>query len=92
LKHAWNTRLQRLTDLDEFFENERKTMLKYYQDKLKKGKDKKLKKEIESLKSLQFDYEIKFQVLTFWYVHKMSASNLIHAIYYNAHIQIDCGL
>lgn len=67
-------------------------MLKYYQEKMKKGKDKKLKKEVEHLKALQFDNEVKFQILTYWYVHKMAASNLIHAIYYNAHIQIDRGL
>jgi hypothetical protein len=72
--------LIRLADLDEFFENEKEIMARHYTDKGKKNK--KLRDIAASLRAISTD--TKLILLAHWYVHKMSASNLINAIYYNA--------
>lgn len=77
---CWYTRLLRLADLDEFFDNEAEIMARYYTDKGKKNK--KMRDLGVSLRSIATD--TKLIVLAHWYVHKMSASNLINAIFYNA--------
>jgi hypothetical protein len=80
ISKAWYTRLVRLADLDEFFDNERDIMVRHYTDKMKKNK--KLKDTVASLKAISMD--TKLLILAHWYVHKMSANNLINAIFFNA--------
>ena len=50
IKYAWNSRMQRLANLDEFFESEKRIMLSYYNEKVKKNK--KLKVVIDQIRQI----------------------------------------
>ena len=87
ISKAWQTRLLRLADLDEFFDNEKEIMARHYMEKGKKNK--KLRDLAASLRGIPT--ETKLVILAHWYVHKMSASNLINAIFYNATKSLERG-
>lgn len=62
-------------------------MIRHYTDKMKKNK--KLKDTVASLRAIST--ETKMIILAHWYTHKMSANNLIGAIFYNASKSSDRG-
>jgi hypothetical protein len=62
-------------------------MIRHYTEKMKKNK--KLKDNVANLKAICT--ETKMIILTHWYVHKMSANNLINAIFYNAALSSERG-
>jgi hypothetical protein len=69
ISNAWNTRLMRLAELYDYFDNEKEIMVRYYTEKGKKNK--KLRETAASLRAIST--ETKLILLAHWYVHKMSA-------------------